>query len=98
MVWARPSLPPQADLIKAWHDQDLSRFIKLSQIVDAFSFTTFRQPMEGYIARMLACLVHEGVLEANSAHDPFGPGLEPGEFQKIGTILKVLQRRYKEAG
>lgn len=86
---------PQADLIKAWHEQDLPRFIKLSQIVDAFSFTTFRQPMEGYIARMLACLVHEGVLEANSAHDPFGPGLEPGEFQKIGTILKVLQRRYK---
>ncbi|MFM7319026.1 MAG: dihydrodipicolinate synthase family protein [bacterium] len=85
---------PQADLIKSWHSQDLPRFMKLSQIVDAFSFTTFRQPMEGYIARMLACLVHEGVIESTSAHDPFGPSLEAGEFQKIGTILKVLQRRY----
>jgi 4-hydroxy-tetrahydrodipicolinate synthase len=87
---------PQADLIKAWRDQDLNRFMKLSQIVDAFAMTTFRKPMEGYIGRMLACLVHEGVIPAEAAFDPDGPGLEQGEFQKIGTIIGVLQKRYAQ--
>ena len=87
---------PQAAMIKAYQSGDHEKFLKLSTIVDAFAQTTFRKPLEGYIARMLACLVHEGVIDSQSAHDPFGPGLETGEFERIGTILKVLRRRFED--
>jgi len=86
---------PQADMITTYQSGDYERFHKLSAIIDAFSQTTFRKPMEGYIARMLACLVHEGAIDAIAAHDPFGTGLEAGEFERIGTILNVLKRRYE---
>ena len=87
---------PQAAMINAYQAGDYARFIKLSAIVDAFAQTTFAKPMDAYIARMLACLVHEGVLPPDVAYDPFGPTLAPSEFAKIGTILTVLKRRFEQ--
>ena len=88
---------PQSAMINAYQASDYARFMKLSAIVDAFAQTTFAKPLEGYIARMLACLVHEGVLKPENANDPFGPTLDPAEFARIGTIMNVLKRRFHEA-
>ena len=46
-------------------------------MVDDLAMHTFRPPMEGYIQRMLWCLVHQGVMPAEAAHDPWGPALDP---------------------
>ena len=49
-------------------------------------------PMEGYIHRMLWCLVHQGVIPEDAAHDPWGPALDPSEFDRIGTSLARLEQ------
>ncbi len=86
---------PQAAMIDAWTDGKFDRFVKLGAIVDAFSRATFRAPMEGYIARMLACLAIEGVIPVESTYDPFGPGLRPGEFEELRVIHSALKRKYE---
>jgi 4-hydroxy-tetrahydrodipicolinate synthase len=85
---------PQAALIEAWRSGNLDQFIKLNAVVDAFARATFRAPMEGYIARMLACLAIEGVIPVESTCDPFGPGLRPGEFEELKVIHAALSRKF----
>lgn len=80
----------QVDLLRAHIEGDAQRFLKLSQRVDDLARHTFRPPMEGYIRRMLWCLVHEGVLSFDDAHDPFGPSLDAAEFDEIGTCLRRI--------
>ena len=60
--------------------------------VDDLAQHTFVAPMEGYILRMLWCLVHAGVIPAEAAHDPWGPHLGPAEFDQIGACLARLPR------
>jgi len=85
---------PQAALIDAWTSGNTDRFVKLNAIVDAFGRATFRAPMEGYIARMLACLAIERVIPFESTYDPFGPGLRSGEIEELRVILTSLQRKF----
>jgi 4-hydroxy-tetrahydrodipicolinate synthase len=47
--------------------------------------------MEGYIQRMLWCLVHHGVISADAAHDPWGPRLDDSEFVELGECLKRIE-------
>ncbi len=86
---------PQAALIDAWTSGNTDRFVKLNAIVDAFARATFRAPMEGYIARMLACLAIEGVIPFESAYDPFGPGLRSGEIDELRVIHNALKRKFE---
>jgi 4-hydroxy-tetrahydrodipicolinate synthase len=83
----------QADLLQSFRDGDAEPFITLSALVDELSQHTFIAPMEGYIQRMLWCLVHEGVIPAGAAHDPWGPTLEPSEFDRIGECVRRLRHR-----
>ena len=46
--------------------------------------------MEGYIQRMLWCLVLQGVLSPEAAHDPWGPALDPTEFTRLGQCLRRI--------
>jgi 4-hydroxy-tetrahydrodipicolinate synthase len=68
------------------------RFLALNAAVDDLAQHTFVAPMEGYILRMLWCLVHEGVIPAEAAHDPWGPHLGRAEFDHIGACLARLPR------
>jgi 4-hydroxy-tetrahydrodipicolinate synthase len=68
------------------------RFLALNAAVDDLAQHTFVSPMEGYIQRMLWCLVHEGVIPADAAHDPWGPQLGSAEFDQIGACLARLPR------
>jgi 4-hydroxy-tetrahydrodipicolinate synthase len=62
-------------------------FLATSARVDELAEQTFVAPLEGYIERMLWCLVHEQIIPAEAAFDPWGPRLEPGEFQRLGAFL-----------
>ena len=69
-----------------------ARFLALNGPIDDLAQHTFVAPMEGYILRMLWCLVHAGVIPAEAAHDPWGPHLGPAEFDQIGACLARLPR------
>jgi 4-hydroxy-tetrahydrodipicolinate synthase len=86
----------QARLLQSFRAGQAGRFLRLSRVVDELAQSTFRAPMEGYIQRMLWCLVHQGVLPADAAHDPWGPRLDASEFESLGTCLKRLDRETGE--
>ena len=77
----------QADLIRSYLDGDSGRFLALNDRVDVLAQHTFVAPMEGYVLRMLWCLVHQGILPPEAAHDPWGPPLPRAEFDRLGECL-----------
>jgi 4-hydroxy-tetrahydrodipicolinate synthase len=83
----------QAELLRAFQRGDAERFLAISTFVDDLAQHTFVAPMEGYIQRMLWCLVHEGIIPEDSAHDPWGPALEPSEFDRVGNCVERLRNR-----
>ncbi len=86
----------QAALLRSFSSGQASEFLRLNRLVDDLARHTFRAPMEGYIQRMLWCLVHQGVLAPEAAHDPWGPALDPSEFTRQGQCLRRILDR--EAG
>ena len=90
MAAARSAL--QAALLRAHRASDAGRFLEISSEVDRLARHTFRAPMEGYIQRMLWCLAHDGVIPFDSAHDPWGPTLDPLEFDQLGAVLATLRK------
>jgi 4-hydroxy-tetrahydrodipicolinate synthase len=81
----------QAEFLRAYWSGNAERFLALNATVDELAQHTFLSPMEGYIQRMLWCLVHEGVISADAAFDPWGPSLEPGEFERLGRCVARLR-------
>jgi len=81
----------QAELLRSYWTGESERFLKLNGVVDDLAQATFKHPMEGYIQRMLWCLVHQGVIPIEAAHDPWGPPLDPGEFHRLGAVVKRLE-------
>jgi len=67
-----------------------ARFLTLSDAADTLAETVFVKPMEGYIRRLLWALVHLGVIPLDAANDPWGPPLDPQEFERVGRTLAAL--------
>jgi 4-hydroxy-tetrahydrodipicolinate synthase len=82
----------QAELLQSFQQGDAERFLELSAAIDDLAQHTFLAPMEGYIQRMLWCLVHQGIITEDAAHDPWGPALDPSGLESIGTSLARLER------
>jgi 4-hydroxy-tetrahydrodipicolinate synthase len=82
----------QADLLTSFRSGQARRFLSLSKVIDALARRTFCAPMEGYIQRMLWCLVHQGVLPLEAAFDPWGPPLPASEFAELGELLERMDR------
>jgi 4-hydroxy-tetrahydrodipicolinate synthase len=78
----------QAEFLQSFWNRRADRFLELNGRVDELAQHTFVAPMEGYIQRMLWCLVHTGVIPPEAAFDPFGPRLDPAEFERIGAMLR----------
>jgi 4-hydroxy-tetrahydrodipicolinate synthase len=83
----------QADLLDSHCQGQAHRFLALSAAVDDLARHTFVAPMEGYIQRMLWCLVHDGVIPAEAAFDPWAPELDPAEYDRIGECLARVRER-----
>jgi 4-hydroxy-tetrahydrodipicolinate synthase len=81
----------QAELLNSFWTGQTERFFKLNAAVDDQAHCTFTAPMEGYIQRMLWCLVHQRIIPIEAAHDPWGPPLEPAEFERIGAAFAKLE-------
>jgi 4-hydroxy-tetrahydrodipicolinate synthase len=80
----------QARFLRSYWQNHAQEFLGLNKDVDELALHTFIAPIEGYIQRMLWCLVHEGVIPREAAHDPWGPALAPSEFDRIGDCLRRL--------
>jgi 4-hydroxy-tetrahydrodipicolinate synthase len=78
----------QADLVRACIAEDWARFVSLSELCDRFSQTTFIQPMEGYIRRMLWAVAAEGAIPPDACDDPWGPPLPAGERDAVERAVR----------
>lgn len=80
----------QHNMMEAWFGGNAKKFVNLSRKVDRLGQALFVPPMEGYIGRLLAVLVHQGLLERESGHDPWGPELRESEFIQLRETLRGL--------
>lgn len=78
----------QAELLRAHAAQDWSRFLVLSDLCDRFAQTTFIEPMEGYIRRMLWAAAADGALSAEACDDPWGPPLPATERAAVERLVR----------
>lgn len=85
---ARPAL--SANLIRSHAARDFATFQAASAQVDRFGAVTFRDPMEGYIRRMLTVLAVDGVIPVESAFDPWGPDVPAWQLQELEAALRTL--------
>ena len=69
---AHPSMA--IELIEAHVHRDASRFLELTAALDDLARPIFRAPMEGSVLRLLRSMVQLGILPADAANDPWGPG------------------------
>jgi 4-hydroxy-tetrahydrodipicolinate synthase len=83
----------QVELLRTHRAGEHAAFLRLTGLLDGLGRATFVEPMEGYVRRMLWCLVHEGLIPRESAHDPWGPPLPSEEFDRLGDTLRSLGLR-----
>jgi 4-hydroxy-tetrahydrodipicolinate synthase len=83
----------QAALISARQRGDDHAFLRLSTQLDAFSQVTFREPMEGYIRRMLWAVAAEGVISDAACDDPWGPPLPDTEREAVRRAVREARVR-----
>lgn len=73
----------QSELLAAFQSDALSRFVRLSGVIDHFALATFAPPVEGYVRRMLWALAADGVIPEDACDDPWGPVLNPAERDAV---------------
>jgi len=83
----------QAELLKARKDGNERAFMRLSAQLDSFSAVTFREPMEGYIRRMLWAVAAEGVIPDEACDDPWGPPLPETEREAVRRAVRDARVR-----
>jgi 4-hydroxy-tetrahydrodipicolinate synthase len=81
----------QNDFLQSYWNRDAARFLALNGPVDDLAQHTFVPPMEGYILRMLWCLVYEGVIPPEAAHDPWGPRLGDADHAEVRACLERIK-------
>lgn len=81
----------QSDLITAYRSKDYPLFMDLSSRVDAYAMSTFTQPMDKYIMRMLWCLALQGIIPREAAHDMNGTGYEMEEIE-LEMLRQTIQQ------
>jgi 4-hydroxy-tetrahydrodipicolinate synthase len=77
----------QAELIRAYAEEDWRLFTRLTTLCDAFSQVTFIEPMEGYIRRMLWAAAADGAIPSEACDDPWGPPLPQGERHAVERMI-----------
>ncbi len=77
-----------AELLQAHRMRDAPRFMELSSAVDRFAAATFREPMNGYVQRMLWAAAATGWIPVSATEDPWGPSLDPAEQGLVDTAVR----------
>jgi 4-hydroxy-tetrahydrodipicolinate synthase len=81
------------DVLDAWTAADYERFVSASQRLDRFAEVTFRDPIEGYVGRMMEVARYDGALSDDGAHDPFGPPLSATDLSQVAAVVRALPAR-----
>jgi 4-hydroxy-tetrahydrodipicolinate synthase len=82
----------QAALLSAHASGDCERFVRLSAACDRLGAAAFRDPVGGYIRRMLWILAAEGVIPREATFDPWGPVVpqeQLAEAERVAGDLTV---------
>jgi 4-hydroxy-tetrahydrodipicolinate synthase len=79
-------------LVRAWFGGDGAGFLAASARLDRFAAAVFREPMDGYVQRMLWVAEREGILPSRSAHDPYGMRLPPDERSAVHAAYDAVDR------
>lgn len=80
----------QAALVRAARANDAPALLRLTMVCDRFAAATFREPMEGYIRRMLWVLAEDGIIPEEASHDPVGPSLDREERSRVARAVREL--------
>lgn len=80
----------QKEMINAWTSRRFKKFYSLAQRVDEFGAAVFKDPMEGYIQRILYVLAKLEIINPDALSDPFGPQILQEDFEGIDETLKRL--------
>ena len=78
----------QAALVRAWVAGQWGRYMELSGVCDRFAAVTFREPLDGYVRRMLWALAADGVIPDDACDDPWGPPLDPAERDAVRRAVR----------
>jgi len=78
----------QAELVRAFREDNFALFVRLSGILDRFAQATFTAPMEGYVRRMLWAAAAQGVIPDDACDDPWGPALDPAERDAVRRAVQ----------
>jgi 4-hydroxy-tetrahydrodipicolinate synthase len=78
----------QITLLESFRSNDFHKFVRLSGVCDSFAATTFVQPIEGYVRRMLWALAADGVIPDDACDDPWGPSLPPDEREVVRRAVR----------
>ncbi len=78
----------QARLITSAANGDWVRGVALGAVCDRFAQATFREPMEGYVRRMLWAAAADGSLPEDCCDDPWGPALDAGERDAVRQAVR----------
>jgi 4-hydroxy-tetrahydrodipicolinate synthase len=81
----------QVGLLNATRRGDDRAFLRLSAQLDAFGQATFREPMEGYIRRMLWSLAADGIIPDDACDDPWGPPLPAAERDAVRRAVREVR-------
>lgn len=78
----------QVDLLRARAVGDDATFTRLAELCDEFAAVTFREPVEGYVRRMLWAAAAEGAIPDDACDDPWGPPLDPAERAAVRQAVQ----------
>lgn len=81
----------QAALLAAHGSGDCERFVRLSAACDRLGAAAFRDPVDGYIRRMLWLLAVEGVIPREAAYDPWGPDVPEAQLEEVERVARDLR-------
>ena len=81
----------QAALLAAHASGDIERFVRLSAACDRLGAAAFRDPVDGYIRRMLFLLAVEGVIPREAAYDPWGPAVPDEQLEEVERVAGDLR-------
>ena len=77
-------------LLDAWFEGACREFVALSRKIDDFASSTFGDPVQGYVRRMLWALEEEGVINGET-DDPFGPTLTASDRRRLARAVEELR-------